>query len=212
MWIKICGITTMRAAVAAAEAGADAVGLVLVPGVRREVCPDRAQQLAMGLPGEVRRVGVIIDRPVADAVHLARYIGLTHVQLHGAEPPEYLAELDLPAIKAVKLAEPADLERLDAYADAKPWGILLEPKVAGQPGGAGVALDWSLAAGARERLRARGYAGRVILAGGLREENVRAAILAVQPDGVDVSSGVETGGEKDISQIYAFVEGARGQA
>ncbi|MFO7172400.1 MAG: phosphoribosylanthranilate isomerase [Bacillota bacterium] len=207
MWVKICGIRTMKAGLAAMEAGADAVGFVFAPS-RRQVDPDRAQTLAMGLPG-VARVGVFVDAPPAEVVRIARYVGLTHVQLHGDEPPEYLRELPLPAIKAVRLAGEADLEALLTYREA--WGILIEPRVPGPfAGGAGLPLDPALARAARDRLRAEGYPGKVILAGGLTPETVCEAIRAVDPDGVDVSSGVEVRGEKNIDRIYDFLAAVRG--
>lgn len=214
MWVKVCGIANLRTAVAAEKAGAAAVGLVFAAQApdHRRLTLDRAEALSAGLPPEFARVGVFVNAAPAEVAQVARRVGLTHVQLHGDEPPEYLSELPLPAIKAVRLQDETEFTTLDPYLHA--WGILLEPQVADKVGGSGIALDWSLARRARDYLKSRGFSGRIILAGGLNPENVRAAVLAVQPDGVDVSSGVESArGEvigKDIDKICAFVEYARG--
>jgi phosphoribosylanthranilate isomerase len=219
MWVKICGITTMKAALAAAEAGADAVGFVFAPG-RRQVTPDRAQQLIAGLPAGVERVGVFVDEEPSAVARIAQYAGLTCVQLHGSEPPEALAEVGLPVIKAIRVQSRADLERLPLYRQAA--GLLLEPFVPGALGGTGHRLDLSLFREAEAVLREAGVAlagegepltpgrPRLILAGGLSPENVAAAIAEGRPGGVDVSSGVETAGQKDIDKIYDFVAIAKG--
>lgn len=207
-WVKICGITTMKAGLAAAEAGADAVGFVFWPRSKRAVDPERARALGEGLPPGLARVGVWVDAPLAEVLQTARLAGLTHLQLHGDEPPEYVAALPLPVLKGIRLRGEADLPRLTRYPTT--WGILVEPHTPATAGGAGVALDWRLAVQARETLRQAGYRGRFILAGGLSPQSVRAAVAAVQPDGVDVSSGVETDGHKDIDKIYAFITQARG--
>jgi len=220
MWVKICGITTMKAAVAAYEAGADAVGFVFAPS-KRQVDPDRAQALIMGLPGEIDKVGVFVDEEPSAIRHIAAYAGLTHVQLHGSEPPEAIDAVGLPVIKAFRVRDAQDLAKLPAYA-AKAVGLLLDPYVEGQSGGTGKTLDWSLAAQAHSVLREAGIdvaapdepltPGRpkLILAGGLSPENVSGAIRQAQPGGVDVSSGVETDGTKDVGKIYNFMDLAKG--
>ncbi|HEY3364792.1 MAG TPA: phosphoribosylanthranilate isomerase [Symbiobacteriaceae bacterium] len=219
MWVKICGVQTMKAALAAVEAGADAVGFVFAPS-RRLVTPDRAESLVFGMPESVARVGVFVDAAPAELGHVARQVGLTHLQLHGAEPPELLDELALPVIKAFRVSDAAGLERLPLYRRAA--GILLDPFVPGQAGGTGQRLDAVLFRQAEAILLAAGVplAGpaepltpgrpKLILAGGLTPENLCAAIAAAQPGGVDVSSGVELDGVKDIAKIYSFVGLAKG--
>lgn len=207
-WVKICGITTMRAGIAATEAGADAVGFVFWPGSKRLIDPERAQALTSALPGHLAKVGVWVDAPVDEVLRTARTAGLTHLQLHGDEPPEAVAELPLPVLKGIRLKSEDDLPRLLQYRNC--WGILVEPHVGGTAGGAGIALDWQLAVAARDALRLAGFKGKFILAGGLAPESIRAAVAAVGPDGVDVSSGVETNGVKDIEKIYSFVTYAKG--
>jgi phosphoribosylanthranilate isomerase len=220
MWVKVCGITNMKAAVAAQEAGADAVGFVFAPS-RRYITPDRAQGLVMGLPPEgIAKVGVFVDEQPEAINAIARYAGLTHVQLHGSEPPEYLDAIELPVIKAFRVKGEEDLAQLPAY--GKAVGILLDPYVEGQAGGTGQTLDWSLAARAMEILQAAGVEltgptepltpGKVklILAGGLTPRNVDDAMTQGRPGGVDVSSGVETDGQKDLQKIYDFIDMAKG--
>lgn len=210
----------MKAALAAAEAGADAIGFVFAPS-RRQVTPERAQALISALPaGVMTRVGVFVDAPAAEIRQTAAYAGLTHVQLHGNEPPEMLAELGLPVIKAFRVKDEADLARLPAYRQAA--GLLLEPYVEGQAGGSGTSLNLNLFRQAAKVLAEAGVEvsgsddpllpGRpkLILAGGLSPENVTDAIFQAAPGGVDVSSGVETESEKDVNKIYQFVKLVRG--
>lgn len=251
MWVKICGLRSMKGALAAYEAGADALGFVLAPS-KRQLDPDRVLQLVNGLPDDVERVGLFVNEKVEEVNRIARYAGLSAVQLHGDEPPEYLAEIELPVIKAIRVRERADIERLPAYRGAR--ALLVEPHVEGVAGGAGVALaDWRLlyeaaavlrqaglrpmsAGGGADQSGSPGIDGTssalgddlptdlsgillrevpldrplLLLAGGLNPTNVAEAILAGQPDGVDVSSGVEEAGEKSADQIYAFLQAAKG--
>lgn len=220
MWVKICGIQTMKAALAAYEAGADAVGFILAPS-RRQVSPDRVQSLIMGLEADIEKVGVFVDATPEEMEQVAAYAGLTVIQMHGSEPPEYLKQVSRPVIKAFRIRSAADLAALPAYRKAA--GLLLDPYVEGQHGGTGQTLDWSIAAEAARVLEAAGVAlagprdpltpgrPRLILAGGLTPENVAEAIASARPGGVDVSSGVETDGQKDIDKIYDFVDFAKGE-
>lgn len=219
MWAKICGITTMKAALAAVEAGADAVGFVFAPS-RRQVTPDRARSLIMGLPPETTTVGVFVDASVAEMKQVADRAGLKVIQMHGAEPPEYIDQVGRPVIKAFRIKGPGDLSQLPAYRNAA--GLLLDPYVTGQNGGTGQTLDRTLVRWATQTLLNAGVElsgpddpltpGRpkVILAGGLTPQNVDEAIAQAQPGGVDVSSGVETNGEKDNTKIYDFLDMVKG--
>jgi len=209
----------MKAAVAAVEAGADAVGFVFAPS-KRQVTPERAEALIAGLPPEVAKVGVFVDEAPETMRAIALQAGLTHVQMHGTEPPEAIAQVGLPVIKAFRIRGEEELAQLQAYRAAA--GLLLDPYVPGQAGGTGQTLDWSLLRQAAAVLTAAGIElsgpnepltpGRpkLILAGGLTPENVARAIALAQPGGVDVSSGVETDGVKNIDKIYAFVRQAKG--
>lgn len=220
MWVKICGISSMRAALAACEAGADAVGFVFAPS-RRQVTLDRAQSLIMGLPDNVAKVGIFVDEDPAKVKQIASYAGLTHVQLHGDEPPEHIDAVGYPVIKAFRIKDEADLAQLPAYRGAA--AILLDPYVPGQHGGTGQTLaDFSLVAKAAEILAKAGVTlsgpdedltpgkPKLILAGGLTPRNVDDAIRQALPGGVDVSSGVETDGQKDLDKIYDFLDMVKG--
>ena len=210
--VKVCGIVRPEWARAAAEAGADAIGLVFAESPRR-VTPVAAARIVDALPPWVAPVGVFVDAPAADIRRVAAEVGLAAVQLHGDEPPEILLELGrLKVIKAFGVASEADVEaarqwrtqseRLGRPADA----YLVDARVAGGPkGGTGRPADWGLAA----RMMIEGFRP-LILSGGLTPENVAAAIAAVGPWGVDASSRLETQpGEKSPEKIRAFVEAAR---
>lgn len=199
--VKICGITDTAEALAAAAAGADAVGFVFAAS-RRQIDPVRARQVAAVLPPFVTRVGVVVNEPLERLRALVDGVRLDAVQLHGDEPPEYCATVaawGVPVIKAVPVAGPLDLVRLAAYRAA---AILLDAHRRGQRGGTGQPFDWRLAVPAAQVLR-------VILSGGLRPETVAEGIRVVRPYGVDVSSGVETDGRKDPAKMTAFVAAAR---
>lgn len=219
MWVKICGIQTMKTAVAAVEAGADAIGFVFAPS-RRQITPDRAQSLIMGLPPEATTVGVFVNASVEEMKQVVAHTGIKVIQLHGDEPPEHIEAVGLPVIKAFRLKGPEDLTRLPDYRSAA--GILLEPHVPGQSGGTGQTLDWTLVRWAAQTLRNAGVElsgpeepltpGRpkLILAGGLTPQNVDEAIRQAEPGGVDASSGLEVNGEKDINKIYDFLDMVKG--
>lgn len=219
MWVKICGISTMRAALAAVEAGADAVGFVFAPS-RRQVTPERAQSLIMGLPPGTTTVGVFVDTSVEEMKQTAAVAGLKVIQMHGAEPPELIEQVGLPVIKGFRIKGPDDLAQLPAYRGAA--GLLLDPYVEGQHGGTGQTLDWTLVRWAAQTLIKAGVElsgphepltpGRpkLILAGGLTPQNIDEAIRQAEPGGVDVSSGVETHGEKDNDKIYDFLDMVKG--
>lgn len=214
MWVKICGIQTMKAAVAAAEAGADAVGFIFAPS-RRQITVERAESLIMGLPTQLQKVGVFVDATVEQMQRIVEEAHLTAIQMHGSEPPAWIEQVSLPVIKAFRIRSSGDLAILPAYGRAA--ALLLDPYVEGQHGGTGQTLDWRLAVEAADLLEQAGIPlaqpgepltvgrPRLILAGGLTPDNVEEAIRQGRPGGVDVSSGVETDGQKDVDKIYDFV-------
>ncbi|GBD30581.1 N-(5'-phosphoribosyl)anthranilate isomerase [bacterium HR32] len=195
--VKICGVRTEAAARAAAEAGADAVGFVFYPESPRFLRPERAAEIARTLPPFVVRVGVFVNAPLAVVDEVADRVGLDVVQLHGDEPPEVCARMRRRVVKAVRVRSAQDVEAVRRY----PVGaVLLDTHVPGRYGGTGQRFDWS-AVPSLDR--------PVILSGGLTPENVAQAVVLVRPYGVDVSSGVETDGEKDPRKIAAFVRAVR---
>lgn len=205
--VKICGITRAADAVAAAAAGADAVGFNLWPGSPR--CIDLAAAAAWiaELPSFLLRVAVMVDPDPAEVVRVAALPFIDRLQFHGRESPAFCAACagrGIPFIKAVRPRTPADLGALPTFSTRD---LLLDAFVPGVPGGTGRTADWTLAAAAV----ATHPELRLVLAGGLNPDNVGAAVAAVRPYGVDVAGGVETGpGAKDAGKIRAFIAAARG--
>ena len=208
VWIKICGVTTAADAEMVAEAGADAIGLNFVPSSPRAVTAEQARIIAEAVRGRVELVGVFADRVPSEMQDIADRVGLAWLQLHGGESPEALAEagrgrLGLGAMKAVRVAQAADVEQARRFGGPR---LLVDALVRGALGGTGHAFDWSLVEElARERA--------LVLAGGLRPDNVARAIQQVRPFGVDTASGVEHApGQKSADLTRAFVAGARAAA
>ncbi len=205
--VKICGIRSAPDAIVAAEAGADMIGLVFAPS-RRQLDRATARQIVAGLRAssfgqDVTVVGVFVNESAATIQDLAAEVGLDWVQLSGHEPRAAAAGLELPVVKALRFdGDATEAEWLGATAACAATPLLIDAHVAGSFGGAGVVADW----GAAARLAAT---RPVLLAGGLNPDNVAAAIAAVRPWGVDVSSGVETGDTKDQAKIVAFVGAAK---
>ncbi len=204
VWIKVCGVTTVEDARAAIAAGVDAIGLNFVPTSKRFLAPEAAAALIRAAGRDaVSWVGVVADEPPSRVTELLRHVGLDLVQLHGKEPPAELEALSPGAYKAVAIAGPEDVERARRYGGER---LLVDAHVPGLLGGSGQTFDWALV---RELVRER----RVVLAGGLRPDNVASAVEALRPWGVDVASGVEHApGRKDPTAMRSFVERARAAA
>jgi len=196
--VKICGIADIESALVAAEAGADAIGLVFAPS-RRRVTLERAREIAGALPPLVAKVGVFVDEARERLEECIEACALDAVQLHGAEAPQFCSLLPVPVIKAVRVKDASSLNALREYRVA---AFLLDTYDASSLGGTGTAFDWSLATGAAQT-------HRIILSGGLTPANVAGALTEVHPYGVDVSSGVETDGRKDHNKIREFVRRVR---
>ncbi len=195
--IKICGITRPEDAEAVVRAGADALGLVFVPGTPRHVTPEQAMAIARGVGSAVVRVGVFVD-PEADTVRrVLDTVELDALQFHGEEPGDFCRGFGLPYVKALKVRGPVPVADLEAeYGDA--CCMILDTYMAGVIGGTGRTFDWDLWPESRLPL---------VLAGGLTPENVAGAVRRLHPWGVDVSGGVEGArkGEKDAAKIRKFV-------
>jgi phosphoribosylanthranilate isomerase len=194
--IKICGITDIEDARAAAELGADALGFIFAVSPRR-ITAERAREIIRELPPFVTSVGVFVGQTPAEVNEIARYAGLNAVQLHGSEPAGHAAAIEYPIIKRIAVAEGDTIADIQARAGGFPApAYLLDP---GRGGGR--IFDWRIA---------RGFKGKVILAGGLQPENVASAIGLARPYGVDASSGLESKpGRKDRIKMKKFIEEVR---
>ncbi len=198
--VKICGITSSDDAAVAVDAGAHAVGFVFVPGTPRHVGAEAAERIVAGLPPFVAPIGVFVDQTLDEVLEIAARCRLQAVQLHGDEPEAYSRRIPLPVIKAIRVRNRESLQPIARY---PAHAFLLDSYVEGKVGGTGTAAPWDLASDAARR-------ARIILSGGLRPENVEAAIRLVRPYAVDVSSGVEVRpGEKDPQKVREFVAAVR---
>ncbi|HAW47562.1 MAG TPA: phosphoribosylanthranilate isomerase [Roseovarius sp.] len=208
--VKICGLTEARDVAAAVEAGAAYVGFVFFEKSPRHVDVEAARALALEVPPGVAKVALTVDADDATLDALCALVPLDMLQLHGAESPARVSEVKarygLPVMKAIGIAEAADLDQIDRYAgvadqlliDAKP------PPGASRPGGNALAFDWGLIEG-------RDWPLPWLLAGGLTPETVADAVARTGARQIDVSSGVEVSpGRKDPALIRAFIAAARG--
>ena len=208
--VKICGITDIAHVEAVAEAGADFIGVNFAPSSPRQLTPEKAKAIAkaaqkQGLPA----VGVFVNAPVAEVNAIAADCGLDWVQLSGDEDWEYCRRMQRPFIKALHIAPDWDdqqlLEHLEGYQTklrrSSPI-YLLDTHAEDKYGGTGRSFSWDIA-----RRTATRYP--VFIAGGLDPENVGKVVAELKPWGVDVASGVESGGSKDIKKIEAFIAAVR---
>ena len=201
--IKICGITREEDLAAAVAAGADALGFVFYPPSPRHLTPQRAAQLLARVPAFVTRVGLFVNEPAGAVRAVLAQASLDLLQFHGDEDAVYCASFGKPWIKAARVKAGFDLlEYASAFADAPGvCGLLLDAHIEGY-GGGGQTFDWSLIP--------QSLPLPVILSGGLHPGNVAAAVRAVRPWAVDVSSGVEAArGIKDAQKITEFIAGVR---
>lgn len=211
--IKICGVTTPDDARMVAEAGADAVGLNFYAKSRRVVAVDRAAEIALAIEGGPLRVGVFVNASAEEVARVVDAVGLDAIQLHGDETPtEAVAMPTKPLIRAFRvggegLAEAAAYDA-ECRKSGRPLAAALVDAASstGEYGGTGETVDWARI----ERDRAKLTDTPLILAGGLRAENVAQAVAASRPDGVDTASGVESApGQKDPELVARFVASAR---
>lgn len=198
--VKICGITRIEDATAAARAGADAIGLVFEPKSPRYIKPDQAQAIVRALPPFVTVVGLFVNAAPDTVETVLNRVPLDLLQFHGNETPEQCRRYHRPYIKAIHMQPDVNLhEQARRYADAE--GLLLDT-AANVAGGSGQTFDWSLVP--------TDLGKPVILAGGLTPENVAEAVRKVRPFAVDVSSGVEQAkGIKDAQKISTFIQAVR---
>jgi phosphoribosylanthranilate isomerase len=199
--VKICGITRPEDALAAARAGAHAIGVVFYPPSPRYVAPPRAADILRALPPFITTVALFVDAQADEVRATLSEAPAGLLQFHGSEEADFCRQFRKPYVKAVRMKQGVDLlQYAREYHDAK--ALLLDNYVEGLHGGSGAAFDWSLIP--------RGLPLPVILSGGLTPENVMDAVRRVRPSAVDVSSGVESAkGVKDAAKIAAFIKGVR---
>jgi phosphoribosylanthranilate isomerase len=200
MKVKICGITDLTTALAAIDYGADAIGFVFAESKRR-ISVEKAKDIVAHLPKDILKVGVFVNEGKEKIEEIASSVGLTHVQLHGDEPPAFTKALSFPVIKAISIHDDQSLKRIEDYSCEY---FLIDGPKGKYRGGNGLAFDWNCISAHHMKNK------KVILAGGLHEENVEKAIRLINPYMVDVSSGVETEGKKDLDKIQSFINKAKG--
>jgi len=199
--IKICGITRPRDALAAAELGADAIGLVFYPRSPRAVNAATALQILAEVPPFLSVVALFVDEPASGVDRILSQVPVDTLQFHGNESPGFCNRFGRPWLKALRVREGIDVAAaVRDYAAAR--AILLDSWQEGVPGGTGRTFDWNLAPTALPR--------PVVLAGGLDDGNVGEAVRRVRPAAVDVSGGVESApGVKDREKIRRFIAAVR---
>ena len=200
--VKICGITSEADAVAAADAGADAIGLMFYEGSPRCVSIEQAKVISVALPPRIIRVGIFVN---AEETLITRAIAectLNILQFHGDESPEDCGRFPVMTLKAFRVAGPETLEEMQQFSTD---GFLLDAFSKEALGGTGETFKWELA------VRAKEFGRPIFLAGGLTPDNVSDAVRTVEPFAVDVSSGVEIEpGKKCADKMRAFVSAAKG--
>jgi len=202
--VKVCGITNAEDALAAVEAGADALGFIFFEKSPRYVVPSVAASIIAELPPLVTPVGVFVNEGMAAVRSIMDTCGLAMAQLHGDENVSYCSELARPAMKALRLKDRGSLLALAEYQGrGGVRGFVLDTFSELAYGGTGQTTDWGLAADVAKSTP-------ILLAGGLTPGNVTEAIRTVRPYGVDVSSGVESApGKKDHAKMRAFIDAVR---
>jgi phosphoribosylanthranilate isomerase len=202
VFIKICGITNAGDARVAADAGADAVGLIFAESPRR-VNVEEARRITLALPENILKVGVFVDEEPAEILKISREVGLDLAQLHGEETPEDVTAIRQGGVKVMKALRVRDAGSLEALDRFETDLILLDAYSERARGGTGQRFDWEVAKSSTGR-------DNIVVSGGLGPENVREAIEFFEPYGVDASSSLEDGpGKKNGERVRRFVLAAR---
>lgn len=186
--VKICGLSTFEAVETVVKSGADYIGFVFAKS-KRQVTLEQASELARAIPVSTQKVGVFVSPSLQQLEEAIATVPLDLVQIHGDFAEEMIAEISVPVIRAIQIRD--DRAPIDSAADF----LLFDAPVAGS----GQTFDWQL-------LAKKDIKKPCFIAGGLTAENVREAQALFQPYAVDVSSGVETDGHKDLGKIRQFIE------
>ena len=202
--VKICGVTSVADALAAAGAGADMIGLMFYDGSPRHVTLAQAAEIARALPPFVLKVGVFVNPDEAQVMEAIAACGLNLLQFHGDEDSVFCTQFGVMSLKALRVRDSESLQTLgNFHTDA----FLLDAYSKGGLGGTGEKFNWDLAVAAQK------FGKPIFLAGGLTPENVADAVKQVRPFAVDVSSGVEAApGKKDAAKVRAFIQAAKAAA
>jgi len=201
VWVKLCGCTSPADAALAAQCGADAFGMIFAPSPRR-ITFGSAEDIARHLPPKISPVAVFVNPTEDEVESVQELFPNAFLQFSGEETPEFVARYGDRAIKAMHIDDLSTnvQERCDRYAGAF---LLFDARQDGMAGGTGRSFNWDhVAAIAKER--------RVVVAGGLTPENVGECIARARPFGVDVRTGIESGGSKDPAKMQAFLDAVRG--
>ncbi|SFQ04485.1 phosphoribosylanthranilate isomerase [Psychrobacillus psychrotolerans] len=197
--VKICGLMEKEHVEVAVQAGADAIGFVFAPS-KRKITIDKARELAKGIPPEVWKIGVFVNATKEELLTAFQEVPLDFIQYHGQETPEFVRTNNVPSIKALSVHNEADVLQAKQY-DTDFY--LFDAPGTDYQGGSGEVFDWKLMEGNDIQTE------KIILAGGLNPNNVKVAIEQIKPFMVDVSSGVERNGTKDIKLIQAFIRAVK---
>jgi len=193
MWLKICGITRSEDAIRAEEYGADAIGFVFADSPR-QIDVATAANISRNI--RIPRVGVFVNAELREILEIRKQCGLDIIQLHGDESPGFCDALGGTIIKAFRVKNKESLAKMDSY--TKIWKILLDAYVPGQSGGTGKRID--------SRLLAKMDLSNIILAGGIRPDNINSILQKYAPFGLDVSSGLEgSPGVKNIKKMKNLI-------
>jgi len=197
IYIKICGITEVDDAVKIAELGVNALGFIFYLKSRRYISPDKAKEIIKHLPPFINTVGVFVNEKKESVIDVLNRCPIDILQFHGDETPEYCGQFNKRFIKAFRVNEDFSF---DVFLKFPASAFLLDSLVTGEYGGTGVVFDWDIA------VKAKKY-GKIILSGGLNQENLSSAVAKVNPYGVDISTGVEIKpGKKDICKVKEIVK------
>ena len=199
--VKICGITSVADGLAAAEAGADMIGLMFYEKSPRHISLAQAVEISRALPPFVLRVGVFVNPEEGFVTQAIAACGLNLLQFHGDEPSDFCTQFGVMSLKALRVRDAESLQKLESFnTDA----FLLDAYSKSGLGGTGEKFNWELA------VEAQKFGKPIFLAGGLTPENVADAVQQVRPFAVDVSSGVESApGKKDAAKVRAFIVAAK---